>query len=106
MTIPDEIYLKMGMTPPDTLDAMLDLMEEEQPGPDVADYANIIVRLHDEKGMSFRAITAFLDSHGVKTNRTTVHELYCETIQEAEDGLGDEDIQPPAHRKPPITEPS
>lgn len=76
---PNEAYEKLGITPPEVLDALIDQLPD---APDyeisVYDYADVIVRLRDEKGFSFRAIVDFLGKHGVKTNRTTVHTVYHE----------------------------
>jgi len=59
---------------------LLQKIEEDFPvdAPDwnAHDYAEVIYVLHEKKGLSFRKIVDYLGSQGVKTNRTTVYDIF------------------------------
>lgn len=62
---PDEMFQKADSDFPDDISSY-----------PVESYARTILLLHEAKGLSFRAITQFLLEGGVKTNRTTVYNIY------------------------------
>lgn len=65
------------MTPPDALMNFVDDWKRTKGFKMTIElYADVIVKMHDVKGASFREIVEFLDENGVKANRSTVHRIY------------------------------
>jgi hypothetical protein len=65
--------------PPPT--ALIELAKREPERKRVDEYAEVISKLRDEKGFTYRAIAEWLSEHGVPTDHNEVyrtHKDYCE----------------------------